>query len=90
MNLVSGISIYFVCWWLTWMAVLPLGVHPQGEEGEIVPGTVASAPVKPYMFRKVMLTTVLAFIPLGLAFAVMNYDILSFDDFTFIPVFTND
>lgn len=90
MNPVSGIAIYFVCWWVTWLAVLPFGIRPQGEEGEIAPGTVASAPMKPHIGRKILLTTILAFLPWGLIFAIQEYNIISFSDFPFIPEFSND
>jgi len=91
MNLFTGLASYFVCWWITWLAVLPFGVHPQGEEeGDIVPGTIPSAPVKPHIWRKLILTTILAFLPWLLIFSIMEYDILSFDDIPFIPEFTNN
>ncbi len=90
MNITSALAIYFVCWWVTLLAVLPLGVRTQGEEGDVVPGTIASAPVKPYMGRKLILASILAFLPWGLIFAIIQFDILSFDDFPFIPEFSND
>jgi len=90
MGIVGGIAIYFVCWWMTLLAVLPIGVRTQGEEGEIIPGTVASAPVIPRMRWKLILTTILAFIPWSIAFAIMEYDILSFEDFSYVPAFSND
>jgi predicted secreted protein len=47
MSVTLAIALYFVIWWTTLFAVLPFGVRTQGEAGEIVPGTPASAPVKP-------------------------------------------
>jgi predicted secreted protein len=47
MGMTFAIAIYFVIWWTTLFAVLPIGVRTQSEAGEIVPGTPASAPVKP-------------------------------------------
>jgi len=90
MNLVSGIAIYFVCWWITLLSVLPFGTRTQDEEGEITPGTVASAPENPHLARKFLITTILAFLPWGLMFAIMEYNIVSFDDFSFVPDFSND
>ena len=90
MNIVGSVAIYFVCWWMTLLAVLPIGVRTQGEEGEVVPGTVASAPVLPRIGRKLLLTTILAFIPWSIGFAILEYDILSFSDFTYVPEFSND
>ncbi len=90
MNIVGSVAIYFVCWWVTLLMVLPIGVRTQGEEGEIIPGTVASAPVIPRMGRKLLLTTVLAFIPWSLGFAILELDVLSFADFPYVPEFSND
>jgi predicted secreted protein len=90
MNFVSGFAIYFVCWWISLLAVLPFGVRTQEEAGEVVPGTVASAPVQAHMGRKLIIASIVALLPWGIVFAIMEYDILSFDDFTFIPEFSND
>ena len=41
--------------------VLPIGVQTQAEAGgDVVPGTVESAPKKPYLLRKVIAAAVLA------------------------------
>jgi len=90
MNLFGAFAIYFVCWWITLLAVLPIGVRTQDEEGEIVPGTIASAPAVPRIGRKIILTTIIAFIPWGIGMAIMEFDLLSFADFPFVPEFSND
>jgi len=90
MNIVAAVAIYFVCWWITLLTVLPIGVRTQSEEGEVVPGTVASAPAIPRMGRKLLLTTILALIPWSIGFAILEYDILSFADFPYVPEFSND
>ena len=40
----SIIAIFFVVWWIVLFAVLPFGVRTQQEDGEVVPGSEASAP----------------------------------------------
>ena len=47
MNLALSIALFFIIWWTMLFAILPIGLRTQGEAGEIVPGTPASAPVKP-------------------------------------------
>lgn len=47
MSTTLSIALYFVIWWTTLFAVLPIGVRTQGEAGEVVPGTPQSAPVRP-------------------------------------------
>ena len=46
MNLVSGLMIYAIIWWMVLFMVLPFGVRTVREEGgEVVEGQAASAPV---------------------------------------------
>ena len=47
MNLALSLALYFLIWWTLLFAILPFGLRTQDEAGEIVPGTPASAPVKP-------------------------------------------
>lgn len=58
MTMFSMIAVYFVIWWLTLFAVLPFGLKTQAEQGEIVKGTVPSAPAKMH-FKRLMLTNTL-------------------------------
>jgi hypothetical protein len=60
MTVTSAIALYFIVWWLTLFAVLPLWVRGQHEGGDVVAGTEPGAPVSPLMLRKLALTTVLA------------------------------
>lgn len=61
MNWTGGIALYFIIWWLTLFAILPLGVRSQEEVGEIVPGSEIGAPAKARMGYKVLLTTLVSF-----------------------------
>jgi predicted secreted protein len=60
MGVGSIIAIYFVVWWVVLFAVLPFGVRTQQEEGDIVLGTVHSAPIRPMMVRKVIVTSLIS------------------------------
>lgn len=66
MNWPGAIALYFVIWWLTLFAILPLGVRSQEEAGEVVPGSEIGAPATARMGTKVMLTTVVS-VPIFLA-----------------------
>ena len=66
MNWTGAIALYFIIWWLTLFAVLPIGVRSQEEAGEIVPGSEIGAPAKARMGFKVLLTTAIS-IPIFLA-----------------------
>jgi len=56
----SALAIYFLIWWIVLFAVLPFGVRTQEEAGEVTEGTVPSAPSKPMLVRKALITTVVA------------------------------
>ncbi len=58
MNPIFIAAIYFVVWWLVLFTILPFGMHTQDEAGEVVLGTSRSAPVRPKLFRKVIVTTI--------------------------------
>ncbi len=61
MQIGSLIAIYFVVWWLTFVAVLPIGSQSHHEaQAEIVAGSDPGAPVRPRLIAKVLITTILA------------------------------
>ncbi|MGE7369808.1 DUF1467 family protein [Neorhizobium sp. NPDC001467] len=60
MPFLTTLAVYFVIWWLTLFIVLPIGMRSQQDEGDVLPGTVASAPAKFRGVRVVLLTSLLA------------------------------
>ena len=67
-------AIYFVTWWTILFAVLPFGVRTQEEDGEVVLGTSASAPVRPRLLVKAFWTSIVAAVLVGgFWFAVDHY-----------------
>ena len=66
MNWPGAIALYFIIWWLTLFAILPLGVRSQEEAGEVIPGSEIGAPATARMGYKVMLTTLVS-LPIFLA-----------------------
>lgn len=88
MTLMAGLAIYAVIWWTVLFAILPWGVVTQAENDQIVPGSIASAPAKPLMLRKVLVTSVLAaFVWLGVYYLVVASP-FSFEDIPFMPTFS--
>ena len=87
MSIASGVAIYFLIWWLVLFAVLPFGVRTQAEEGDIIEGTAHSAPMRPFILRKVLATTLVS----GVIFAVLVWiyrsGIVTLDTFSFLPTF---
>ena len=61
----SLLAIYFVVWWIILFAVLPFGMRTQQEEGDVVLGSAASAPVRPRLLRTALATSIVAAILVG-------------------------
>ncbi len=60
MGPISAIVLFAVVWAMVFFIVLPLRLQTQGEVGEIVPGTHASAPADAQIGRKAKITTLWA------------------------------
>jgi len=60
MGPVSGLVLFAVIWFMVLFIVLPLRLTTQGEDGDVVPGTHASAPADPQLKRKAKITTIWA------------------------------
>ena len=59
MDIVAGVVIFLVSWWMVLFTLLPVGVRSQEEEGdEIEPGTERGAPVKPMLLKKMIGATI--------------------------------
>jgi len=71
-----GLAIYGIIWFLCLFVILPIGVVTQDEAGDIVAGSAPSAPVRPHMLRKLLLTTILSAIIYGGVYWLFTSDIL--------------
>jgi predicted secreted protein len=60
MSVISALVLFVIIWFLALLVALPIGLTTQGEAGEVVPGTPASAPVDAMIRRKALWTTVAA------------------------------
>ncbi len=60
MGPVSALVLFAVVWFMILFIVLPLNLRTQGDDGEIVPGTHASAPSNPQLGRKARIVTIWA------------------------------
>ena len=57
MDWVSGVVVYILLWWWVFFMTLPFGVKPVETPGE---GHAASAPARPMLLHKAMITSVIA------------------------------
>ena len=60
MGIVSGIVLYLVFWFITFLVALPIRIQTQGEAGEVVPGTHDGSPQKHHLKKKAIITTIVA------------------------------
>lgn len=66
------VALYFMMWWILFLAILPFGVRTQEEDGEVVPGTVESAPKHPNMLKKVIINTVVTTVVFAAFYAFLE------------------
>ncbi len=84
MSLSNALTIYFITWWVVLFTMLPLGVVSHEEAGaKVEPGTISSAPVKPYLLRKMAMTSVIAAIIWLGVYLVITKELIGLDD---IPI----
>lgn len=75
MGWATGIMVYFVIWWTILFCVLPLGVQKAANPGK---GEERGAPERPELFRKAIITSIVAGV-LWLAFyGFYQADVFSF------------
>jgi len=80
MSVPIAIGLYFICWWLAFFIMLPIGVRtPEGDAVE--PGMADSAPIAPYLWRKALGATVLAAIVFAAIYVVVAYRLIPLELF---------
>lgn len=84
MTWTGAIVIYACSWFVVLWMLLPRGVPTQQEAGHVEPGTPPGAPADLPLSRKLIWITGLAFIPLLVTTAIMESEILTLDDFSFL------
>ncbi len=78
MTWTSGIVVYVIIWWLVFFMALPIGVKPPHEVGETAEsGHEGGAPTRPHLGKKVLAATVIAALFWGVAYWVIEYDIIT-------------
>jgi predicted secreted protein len=74
-NVVTGIMVYVIVWWLVLFTVLPFGNRAPDE---VQPGTVESAPERPRLWIKALVTTVIASLIWGVIYWIIESDLITF------------
>ncbi len=84
MSPVGGVIAFACIWMVSLFLVLPWGIQNPHEAGEtVIEGTDPGAPVAPRMVLKVGITTIVAIILWTALFVVLEYKLVTLDDFPF-------
>jgi predicted secreted protein len=84
MSISSSIVLYCVIWALVFYVVNPLWQRSQSEQGEVTPGTPASAPVDAMLKKKAVITTIVATALFVVAFCAIEFEWLTLDQISFL------
>ena len=75
----SSGMIFIMVWWLIFFMVLPIGARSYHEAGEIVEkGNAESAPIRPRLWLKAIIATLLALLMTVLIYFIIDLGALSF------------
>lgn len=75
----SGTVVFIMIWWVIFFTTLPFGNRSSYEEGEAAqPGHAPSAPIKPRLWLKVGITTLISCALWGVAYYLIASETLSF------------
>lgn len=88
MGITTYLAIYFIMWWVTLFLVLPFAGKSQADSGEVVLGTVRSAPAELKFGRIVLINSIVATVLFAILYIVVEVLGISFEDiFVFLPEF---
>ncbi|SFO12263.1 Predicted secreted protein [Roseovarius lutimaris] len=57
MGITSGIVLFAVIWFMTFLVAIPIRIQTQGDLNEVVPGTHAGSPEHHHLRKKAWITT---------------------------------
>lgn len=75
MDFVSGLVVFILLWWWVFLMSLPFGSRVPDQIGE---GHATSAPAKPMLWRKALITTAVASILFVIVYLIIDSGVISF------------
>lgn len=79
MDIAGAVIVFVLGWWITFFAVLPIGVRGQWEDDSTVPGTDAGAPKHPMLVKKALWATIGAAIITAIAALIVPLLLAQYD-----------
>ncbi|MEL7280241.1 MAG: DUF1467 family protein [Pseudomonadota bacterium] len=80
MGPVSGLVLFLVIWFMTFLVILPIKIQTQGDLGEIVPGTHAGSPEHHHLRKKIWITTGVSVVLWAIVAGLMLTGTVTLDD----------
>ena len=71
MDFMSGLVVFTIAWWVSFFAVLPIGVQSQWEDGSTVEGTEEAAPKHHMVGKKAIWASISAVVITAIAAVVV-------------------
>lgn len=91
MTFLTAFAVYFIIWWVTLFAILPIGVRTQSDEGDVTLGTAESAPLKLGLRKKLILTSLVAALIYAIYYLVTDFFGFSVDSIPrIVPDFSQE
>ncbi|ASP20101.1 membrane protein [Antarctobacter heliothermus] len=80
MGIMSGIVLYAVIWFMTFLVVIPIRLKTQGDVGAVVPGTHAGSPEVHNLKRKAWITTGMAAVIWAVVASIIIFEVVTVRD----------
>lgn len=80
MDPVSGVVLFAVIWFMTFLCVIPFRLETQGDRGKVVEGTHSSSPEVHNLRRKALITTGISAVIWAIAAGVIISGVISVRD----------
>ena len=74
MDFVSGLVVFILLWWWVFLMSLPFGIKTPDE---VESGHATSAPEKPMLKRKVIVSTAIATVLFGIVYWIIDTGLIS-------------
>jgi len=80
MGIASGIVLYLVIWFMTFLVALPIRIQTQGEAGTTVEGTHHGSPERHHLRKKFIIVTAVATVLWAIAAYIILGEVISVED----------
>lgn len=87
MDIAASLMVFALIWVVVFLVAVQIRPHTQGDAGEIVPGTPASAPKNFDMKKKLRITTLIALVVWALVAWVITSGMITLDDLDIVKRF---